>query len=156
MADLSDNVIQDGAVPERATPCVLLLDDYACVRTLHGKVLDGEGIPSFQTGSEAEAWKFLGYPEVRVLIQDYTREPGSLGGLNFYERMSRCPIRRHIPVVIISGTGRQRITRAFSGHFGIPSEEIVILREKPMEFDDLRALSSTLRILLDLPPCQTS
>lgn len=156
MNSFPSNSDQESGMQPPENTRVLILDDFSCVRSLYGKVLSQMGIASFQTGSESEAWKMLGYPEVRLFIQDFTREPGTLGGLNFYERMRDCPTRCHIPVIIISGTGRKRITEAFFETFEMPLDELVTLRDKPFELSEFYDLLSAYRPLLDLPPWPTN
>lgn len=134
-------------------PRAVLLDDFASGR--YGRILEREGIHTLRTGSETEAWKFLGYPEMRLLIQDFDRGPGSLGGLEFMKRMSECRERRHIPVVMISGSGRKRIARAFFESFEMPLDEILLLLEKPLSYADIHAIRSTLHTLTNLRPWPT-
>lgn len=131
-------------------PCVLLLDDDLPIRKLMEKVLISRGVSARSTGSEAEAFKLLQIPEVKLLIQDFTREPGTLGGLRFWQRMRSSEVLCDIPVIIISGTSEDYIVRAFAAEYPEPISELVILCPKPFSIEEFDQLIPTVRLLMDL------
>lgn len=108
------------------------------------------GISTLATGSEAEAFKLLHRPEVKVLIQDFTREGGTRGGFLFLQWMRESEATKHIPVAIVSGTSNQRIKKAFAEAGLSMDEELLGFWAKPFACDDLLEMIRLIRMVVDL------
>jgi len=117
-------------------PSVLVLDDEPSSRSLVANILRKLGIPSLATASEAEAWFRLWNGEAGLLIQDYTRLPGALGGADFLYRMRIDPELAAVPVVMITGTYRPAVEKGLAGRGLSIEEDLAGFGRKPMEIAD--------------------
>ncbi|HQW29111.1 MAG: response regulator [Verrucomicrobiales bacterium] len=138
------------SAPPLSTSQVLILDDFECIRKLLARFLNHYGIATLATGSEAEAFKLLQRPEVKVLIQDFTREGGTRGGFRFLQWMRSGEATRHIPVVIVSGTSVGKIKRAFAESRLSMDEELLGFWPKPLDCCVIAEIIKTIREHVDL------
>jgi CheY-like chemotaxis protein len=143
--------MSSSSAPPLSASQVLILDDFPCIRNLMVRFLNHSGIATLATGSEAEAFKLLQRPEVKLLIQDFTRGPGTRGGFRFIEWMRSHETTRHIPVIIISGTLEETIKRTFAESRLCMDEELFGFWPKPLDCLDIAEMVRMIReyVVLD-------
>ena len=131
-------------------PEILVLDDDPAFRNRFKELLSGEGFTSQVTGSETKAFNILLSPGVRVLIQNFTREPSTMGACKFTAALRENPATREIPVILITHTERSVIGDAFREADLDWNREITALIPKPNTLDEAIEIAAMLRSLLDV------
>lgn len=135
---------------QSSVPQVLILDDIEHWRKLLVRFLNHNGIATLSTGSEAEAFKLLQRSDVKLLIQDFTREKGDRGGFHLLRWMWSCPATANIPVIMISGTHPESIKKAFAEYRVSMDESLLGFWAKPMYTAEIAEMVELIRTQLHL------
>lgn len=136
--------------PARFIPEILILDDDPIFRDAFQDLLSWVGFTARVTGSETEAFNILATPGVRVLVQNFSRENGTMGGCQLTAALRENPATRETPVILMTSTENRVIRKAFRESNLDLDREITAILRKPETMEDSKEAALWLRALLEI------
>ena len=121
-------VILVRSAPKRG---VLVVEDFADTRELLAELLMEEGYHSIMASNGVEALKRLEEIQADVVVTDLVMP--DLGGAELVRRMASDPRMKAIPIILLTGSGREKAIEALGDRAG----QVLAILTKPVQIDEL-------------------
>jgi CheY-like chemotaxis protein len=110
---------------------VLVVEDFADTRELLAELLMKEGYHSIMASNGVEALKCLEEIHADVVVTDLVMP--DLGGAELVRRMASDPRLKAIPIILLTGSGRQKALEELGERAG----HVRAILTKPVKLDEL-------------------